>query len=116
MSNETTAAIERGSSALSKHPLYGCGCCSDPEDYDSEHPDGCPREDGWTDHDYGDDCWKDQGRSAILTADVLAAALDVEEMAAVIWTASRADEGTISATGAKHIATALRAALLGGVS
>ncbi len=43
----------------------------------------------------------------------VSAALEVEEMAALIWETSRRDEGTISATGAKHVAQALRAHLLG---
>jgi len=115
MSTETTSGFERARKALSTHPLYGCGCCTDPESYDAEHPDGCPREDGYTDHTYEGDCWKEQGYAAILTAAVLTAVLDIEEMASVIWAASRADEGTISATGAKHVAAALRAALIGGM-
>ncbi|MBN0040206.1 hypothetical protein JN535_08505 [Cellulosimicrobium cellulans] len=43
----------------------------------------------------------------------VSAALEVDEMAALIWETSRRDEGTISATGAKHVAQALRAHLLG---
>lgn len=34
---------------------------------------------------------------------------DVEALACVIWEASRADEGTISATGARHVAEAILA-------
>lgn len=129
MSNETATAIERGSSALSRHPLFGCGCCSDPEVYDFDHPDGCPREDGYTDHAYEGDCWKEQGRSDILAADVLKAALEIEDMARElfvadsgqdrafalgIWRAAPDDQAV-----KKHwrrIATTARTALLGGAS
>lgn len=38
--------------------------------------------------------------------------IDVEDLAASIWEASRADEGTISATGAKIVAQAVKAHLL----
>jgi hypothetical protein len=115
MSNETTTAVERGSSALSKHPLYGCGCCSDPETYDVGHPDGCPREDGWTEHDYSDDCWKERGRSAILAADVLTAAIDVEEISDAIATA-RHYGVRLKPDQANYLARVIRDALLGTTS
>lgn len=124
MSNETTTAVERGSSALSRHPLFGCGCCSDPEAYDLDHPDGCPREDGYTDHAYEGDCWKEQGRSDILATDVLKAALDVQEIAKAID--PRAFGPTLRGSNiSRHLraqqvalekAKAVRAALLGGAS
>lgn len=50
--------------------------------------------------------WWDEAREC------LSEALDVEEMASTIWEASRTDEGTISATGAKIVAKALRARML----
>jgi len=115
MSNETTPAVERGSSALSKHPLYGCGCCSDPDAYDTEHPDGCPREDGWTEHAYEGDCWKEQGRSAILTTDVLTAVIDVEEISDAIATA-RHYGVRLKPDQANYLARVIRTNLLGGAS
>lgn len=48
-----------------------------------------------------------------VTKRLVSAALDVDEMASLIWETSRHDEGTISATGAKHVAQVLRARLLG---
>lgn len=50
---------------------------------------------------------------SVLARAAVSAALEVDEMAALIWETSRRDEGTISATGAKHVAQALRAHLLG---
>lgn len=54
---------------------------------------------------------RDDIRAALEQSRQDAAGLTVDELARVIWDASRADEGTISATGANVVARAVVAAL-----
>jgi len=115
MSTEPMTPFERARQTLSTHPLYGCGCCTDPEVYDIEHPDGCPREDGYIDHTYGDSCWKkEQGYAEILTAAVLDSALPVEELALTI---SKHRHGSDAAWAEdRQLAQVIRDSVLGGAA
>lgn len=121
MSNETTPAVERGSSALRKHPLFGCTCCTYPEGYEKDHPDACPVVDGDVEHDYSDECWKNASWSDILTADVLKAALVPDEMARDLCRALHSTRWQYAATASPcdecvKGADGLRTALLGTTS
>ena len=129
MSAETTPAIERAADALSGHDLFGCDCCTDSASYDKEHPDGCPEEYDYVYHTYQGSCRHTGGRTPILAGAALAAALDVEEMARVIaehrflpkgrkdcrcgWSGGDMYPTTPHED---HLATVLRAAILGAAS
>lgn len=115
MSNETTPAIKRGSSALSRHPLFGCTCCTYPEGYEKDHPDSCPVVDGDVEHDYSDECWKNASWSTILAADVLKEALHIEEISDALATA-RHYGVRLKPDQANYLARVIRTTLLGATS
>lgn len=61
-------------SLISRHPLFGCGCCTSWETYDEQHPDGCPDPDGdgWIDHTDGPGCSRERDRAGVIADAVIA--------------------------------------------
>lgn len=61
--------------AMTDSGLMGCGCCV----YSDSYPDdGCPVEDGYTDHSYEGDCVHEKGRALVIAEQAVAALVEAD--------------------------------------